>query len=189
MIALGCDPDTHTAAIAICDGNHLLWHHVTTVARKHVGDDAVSHVAFELLSLKFPDLAVEKIAVEQMVVYPNTDLGKEGIDGLMRVAAVAGAAVAVFRACWPRAQCAMPTPREWKQGKKKAKHHPAILRWLDEESREHIAKIPLVLRGHLLDAVGLAQWAQGAAAKRRDTRKEIMAAARVRARKARPRRR
>jgi hypothetical protein len=187
MIAGGCDPDTHTLAIAFVRGRELMWWYVTDVPKKLTGDDAVVAID-EALHKNLHKAAglhpVEKIAIEQMRVYPDTPLGTAGLNGLMRVSSTGGVALAHLRVMFPNARYAMPTAPEWKGQKAKAAHHRQILAQVDDKSRRTLMGIPARLRGHLLDAVGMALWVQGSGGARRETRKEIMAAARARARRA-----
>jgi hypothetical protein len=193
MITIGVDPDTHTLAVALMQDRALRWWFVTDVPTKLKGDDAVAAVAEQLLkNSDFPFTSrtmeprwiVDKIVVEQMRVYPDTSLGTKGLNGLMRVASTGGAALAYLKFLYPNARYAMPTAPEWKGQIDKPAHHRQILAQVDDESRQTLMGIPARLRGHLLDAVGMALWAQGARAQRRDTRKDILAAARARARRA-----
>jgi len=186
MRTVGVDPDTHTLAVAIMDGPTLEWCWLTSVNKKLVGDDAVVAVADDLLiRAGQPRGKVDRIVIEQMCVYPDTPLGTRGINGLMRVAATAGIALSWCKLNFHGAKYDMPTAPEWKGQKSKAAHHRQILRQVDEESRKTLRATPAGKRGHLLDAVGMALWAQGGAGARNRIRKNVMADARDAARKAR----
>jgi hypothetical protein len=158
------------------------------VNKKLVGDDAVVAVSDDLHACS-PGCLVsaefDRIVIEQMCVYPDTPLGVQGLNGLMRVASTAGVALAWCKSVFLCDNYAMPTAPEWKGQKKKAAHHRQILKQVDEESRKTLRAIPAGKRGHLLDAVGMALWAQGDAGKRNRIRKGVMSSARDAARKAR----
>jgi hypothetical protein len=164
MITIGCDPDTHTLALALLKGRRLVWWHVTSVPKKLSGDDAVVAVARDLAgsSLRgWAHDAPDAVVIEQMRVYPDTEIGASGINGLMRVASTGGVALSWLLSHFPSARYAMPTAPEWKGQVSKAAHHRQILAQVDDESRRTLEGIPARLRGHLLDAVGMALWAQG----------------------------
>lgn len=184
MITCGCDPDTHTLAVAVLEGRRLVWWAITDIKRAVTGGDAVVAVAraLEPVLAKAPRIAVESVAVEQMNVYPGTTLGKGGVDGLMRVASAAGVALYALLDAYPDAHFAMPTAPEWKGQVPKSAHHPQILARLDQLSVEKLASVPASLRGHLMDAVGLAQWASNG---RTILRADLLASAKARARRAR----
>ena len=205
MITLGCDPDTHTLAIAICDGPELLWFWQSNVPRPGTkgglaGDDAVAAVGAQLVDLApcpGPWIhCVEYIAVEQMQVYPGDGpqgadtIGKNGIDGLIRVASTGGLALAWAQRIWPGAKIAMPTAETWKGPASKPANHRARLKLLTENNKKaELLALPKTKRGHVMDAVGIAIWADSQRAKRRDIRKSIMDEARLAARTAKKRKR
>lgn len=191
MLTLGADPDTHRPAIAIVDGNSLRWHWQGNVSKKITGDDAVVEVARCLKDLQAPNFPVEIVAVEQMQVYPGQGaqgadtLGKHGLDGLIRVASVGGLLLSWALGNWPGARAAMPTAQDWKgQQTKTANHRQTIARLFDNDEMRTLMALPASRRSHVLDAVGIALWAQSGFQKR-ESRKDLMARARKAARKAR----
>lgn len=193
MLTLGSDPDTHHPAIAVVQDGSLVWYWQGDVPKALKGDDAVAESLRQLhgLSAGQRHFDLDVIAVEQMQVYPGNGeqgadtIGKKGIDGLMRVASVGGGILSWALPRWPDARYAMPTAEVWKGQRSKAADHRQSLRKLqDNETKDRLLALPKTRRSHVLDAVGIALWAQSYSFQKREAKKDLMARAKKLARKA-----
>lgn len=125
----------------------------------------------------------DMVVIEHMAVYPDTDLGASGLNGLLRVQTTGGIALGALLSAFPSARYAIPTPHEWKGNVPKSAHHKQILARLTDECVAALDSVATGSRGHVLDAVGMALWAQGGRGAAAFDRREIMARARAKARK------
>ena len=191
MLTLGCDPDTHKLAIAITDGNVLVAFWQANVRTDLKEEDAVVATAKQLAKLRVRDLPVGPaiVAIEQMRVYNKETAEKlkvHGLNGLIRVASTAGVMAAWAAERFPNSTIVMPTAPEWKgQQSKKANHAQTLRKLAENETKDALLGLPAARRGHLMDAVGIALWAGSKRQQRRSDKRDLRAAARKRAKKAR----
>lgn len=179
MITLGFDPDLHTSGAAIVDGDKLLMVALTSVPSRVKGTRAALQNAIAAQELMWPMDRVERIAIESPQFYGG---GKNKADpaDLINLALVSGAAGDLFAKTYPAADIGYVVPRDWKGQVPKHIHHKRICaalgldystdgkrvipRWPD--STHVVGKITPARAQHVLDAVGLALWAQKPAIER-----------------------
>jgi hypothetical protein len=183
----GCDPDLHTMPWAVVDENlrcsSIMMY---CVPSKHKDSDAVLEMCRHLHAppYSFADALADRtsypfaaIAVESQVIYPlSAKVKQPPPNDILHLGQVAGAAVAV--ASRVTGTVYFPTPAEWKGQVDKIAHHKRILRaagvpeiyWMENGGKD---KYMAVAGGagppwagfnrgdfkHILDAVGLAQYA------------------------------
>lgn len=178
MIALGVDPDTFSTGLALVetlDGRKGRVLAVRTAAstrrspvEKRVVQMALSiREALEELRGEAWDLpgdpTIRAVAVEGQKKYPND---RTRPNDLIRLAQVAGEALAVARGLFPLAVTVeIPDPQDWKGQVPKRVHQRRILKRVGLERVEDLAAVPggerltTVQLGHVVDAVGLALYA------------------------------
>lgn len=144
----------------------------------------------QMMAEGFPSLDSLSVAVcviEGQQVYPQTKLGVKGLNGLLRLSAVGGAALAMCARCWPQAYLYWPLPEQWTGGAPKEAHQRRTFRGLSESAQAALGG-PKGTGSHLIDAAGLALWAGSRSRERRDRRTSVMERARQRLKKNRRRR-
>lgn len=173
MITLGFDPDLHTSGAAVLDGSKLLMVALTNVPLRVKGLRAAIQNALAADSLMWPADRIERIAIETPQLYGG---GKNKADpaDLINLALVSGAAGHLFGRLYPAADIGYVVPRDWKGQVPKHIHHQRICealgmnysmdgkrvipRWHDHV--RVLGSITPSKAQHVLDAVGLAMWAQ-----------------------------
>lgn len=187
MLTVGCDPDTHTLAVAAQRGGEVVFAWQATVSRQLVDDAAVIETARQVAVSLAP--ALQKldepaiVVVEAMKVYPQTPLGCEGLTGLNRVSVTGGVALGALMRAFPHARFMCPTAHEWKGNRSKAAHHRQLREDLDCSMINSQR-----MKAHLMDAVGMAWWATQHRGQAAQARRDIQQRARRRAAELRRRR-
>lgn len=127
---VGCDPDTHTTAIAIInDKGQPLGAWVCRTSAKIVGTDAVLSQIVSLCDLFFARNAMPSVWHSQVLAYAveNQEIAYTARSGktprgMVPVAQVAGAALLLFRGVFPEAIPWFPYPADWKGNAPKGIH-------------------------------------------------------------------
>jgi Holliday junction resolvasome RuvABC endonuclease subunit len=165
MIALGIDPDTKNTGIAIvsCGAAPKVLYVATAKVKASLPverriRELVGVIATELLLA--PTTPVERVIVEGQRIYPR---GKARPNDLIHLAQVAGIAVAQASLVYPLAALWIPEPAQWKGTVEKAALQRRILKriGLTEklEGVNGVQGMTKTQRGHVIDAIGLALWA------------------------------
>jgi len=187
MLALGVDPDTHYPSIVVVclDTRDVAGFWQGSVPRAAAGEQAMLEAIRQMMAEGFPSLSgiddPTVCVVEGQQVYPRTPLGASGINGLLRLSAVGGSALAMCARCWPDSALYWPLPAQWTGGAPKQRHQQRTYRALSSAGQRAIGE-PTGRGSHLIDAAGLALWAGSASRRRRDRRSDILQRARKRRR-------
>lgn len=170
---IGVDPDLHTPSVACVDFRGAvvgLW--VGRVIKELKGADAVIASAKAITEhLRVATYGAQVAAIEGQDLYLGGDRATKNPKSILAVAQVAGAAVGVMSY---RCRVLLPLPRDWKGSVPKGIHQARICQRLGWPYRAAGGKegycVPTdppvkfeKFKGgdwkHLLDAIGLAQWA------------------------------
>jgi len=181
MITVGCDPDTHFPAFAAVQDGVLIWAGAGLVPKELTGDRAVGAALAEIVGVTESMAGIgffDRMVVEGQAIYPDTPLGKSGIDGLFRVAHTAGAAALALWCLSPKAQILMPQPFEWKGNGSKVKYSKRL-----KGGDIHLAGIEPRKLPHIEDAIGLALWGESHRGTVAVANRDLMQRARAEAKK------
>ena len=182
-IAIGIDPDLHHVGVAVASRSRILALRSISVPNALRGPDAVTVMALALREIhdivSLVNGVVTHIAVEGQTVYPASSGKTVRPQDLIRLAQVAGAALAHCTNAIPSpAWIECPEPVLWKGQVPKAIHQVRTLnayggetagwKWVMPKVKQKgivvmANPVGIVLPGaqwtHVLDALGLARWA------------------------------
>lgn len=166
MICLGIDPGMHFTGLAVCSPGKVEAVRIVRVARTVTGVDAVVEMIVKLSDaineILSASPSVDYYCVEGQQKYVGAGAAPED---LLRLALVAGAAVSLSMELGKDGiKGSVPLPREWKGNVPKKIHNERVLSRLGLTpdtfgSLPGAEEIKASEREHVIDAVGLAQWA------------------------------
>ena len=102
------------------------------------------------------------VAIEWQAIRP----GDPRPNDILNLAAVAGMLLGMVLCHWPAAKILRPFPVQWKGSIPKEIHQERILKGLDGVPRLNLLSVPKVVRGHIIDGLGLSIWAKETTEKR-----------------------
>lgn len=159
MLALGVDPDLHSAGLSLVSHEPgkvpvVLWTGVALAPRSLKSYAAATALAWPSLP-SFGNTS-DILVVEGQRIYPHSQVRPED---LMHLAFAAGMAVGIYG---PLArEVVVPLPQEWKGSVPKAVAHARILTRFNTPNPEVAAMIQGPHKSHVIDAIGLAIWGLG----------------------------